>query len=287
MRKSSVCGAYSAILLLTICLSPCLAAERLEILRSVPYAKPNGEELTADVYLPPGTEPHPAVLVVHGGAWTIGNKSHLGFAARQFAEAGFCAVAINYRLAPKHKFPAQLEDCRSAVAWMRANAEKYHIDPKRIGGYGYSAGGHLVALLGSGVDLKPADGEVPADRPDCHLQAVVAGGAPCDFCTLPAEETTLAFWLGGPRKDFEQLYQLASPAQHITAQCPPMFFFHGADDSLVPLLSPKSMSIQLVKLGVTSELFVVPGKGHLLAMFDQEALTRGIEFLKRHLTPAP
>src|SRR5687767_6527967 len=120
-------GACAALVLLSLATAPTFAAETIEVFRSVPYAKPAGEELTADVYLPKGTQAHPAVLVVHGGAWTIGNKSHLSFAAKQFAEAGFCAVAINYRLAPKHKFPAQLEDCLAAVAWMRANAEKYRI----------------------------------------------------------------------------------------------------------------------------------------------------------------
>lgn len=276
MRHPSSRGACSALFLFSLYLSPCFAAETLQVLRSVPYAKPGDEELTADVYLPAGSAPAPAVLVVHGGAWTIGNKAHLGFAAKQFAQAGFCAVAINYRLAPKHKFPAQLEDCLSAVAWMRANAEKYRIDPKRIGGYGYSAGGHLVALLGS-----------EANRPECHLQAVVAGGAPCDFCSLPAEETTLSYWLGGPRKDCEELYQRASPAKHVTAKCPPMFFFHGEDDSLVPLASPRLMSNQLKQSGVATELYVVPGKGHLFAMIDQEALKRGIDFFKRHLMPTP
>lgn len=259
-----------------------LPAATIEVQRDQLYAQPDGERLLADVYQPADSNPHPAVLVVHGGAWTIGNKGHLGFAARQLAEAGFCAVAINYRLAPKYKFPAQLEDCQAAVAWMRDNAQRLHIDPARIGGFGYSAGGHLVALMGAGATCKPAD-ENAAAKPDCRLQCIVAGGAPCDFRAMPAEERVLEYWLGGPRKEKPEAYRLASPAQFVTSACPPMFFFHGEDDLLVPLLTVKAMSSQLSRAGVASELFIVPNKGHILAMFDPEALRRGIEFFQQNL----
>jgi acetyl esterase/lipase len=258
------------------------AAAEIETIRNVVYAQVAGEQLLTDVYRPSGDESHAAVLVVHGGAWTFGNKAQLAFVARQFAQNGFCAVAINYRLAPKHRFPAQLEDCLAAVAWMRTNAERYRIDPTRIGGYGYSAGGHLVALMATGATPKPAEaGNLgPAA---CPLQAVVAGGTPCDFRGLPPEDRGLAYWLGGPRKEQEALYRLASPAQHVSARCPPMLFFHGEQDSLAPLLSVKAMSAQLLQAGAISELHVVPQKGHLFAMFDEEALRRSVEFLKRHL----
>jgi dipeptidyl aminopeptidase/acylaminoacyl peptidase len=101
---------------------------------------------------------------------------------------------------------------------------------------------------------------------------------------MPAEERVLEYWLGGCRKDKPELYQLASPAQFVSAASPPMFFFHGEKDLLVPLLSVKLMSDQLGRMGVASELFVVPEKGHVLTMFDSDALRRGIEFFKRHLS---
>jgi triacylglycerol lipase len=167
---------------------------------------------------------------------------------------------------------------------MRSNAPQFRIDPKRIGGYGYSAGGHLVALAGAGATIKADD--VQADpAPACHLQAVVAGGAPCDFRFVPAEQRILEYWLGGPRRELPEVYKLASPAQHVSPACPPMFFFHGEHDLLVPLITVKGMTAQLARAGVASELFIVPDKGHVMAMFDQEALNRGIEFLKRHLLP--
>jgi triacylglycerol lipase len=261
-------------------LFPASAAE-IEVIRNEVYAQPAGEQLLADIYRPAGEAPRPGVLVVHGGAWTIGNKAHLSFAAREFARAGFCAVAINYRLAPKHKFPAQLEDCLAAVNWMRANAQKYAIDSDRIAGYGYSAGGHLVALMGAGALPRPA--EEPAANRLPPLQAVVAGGTPCDFRTLPAESRVLEYWLGGPRKQLPELYCLASPAHYVSALCPPTLFFHGEEDSLAPLPTVKEMSTQLLRAGATSELYIIPGKGHVLSMFDEAALRRSIEFLKRHL----
>jgi triacylglycerol lipase len=259
---------------------PASAAE-IEVVRNQVYAEAAGEQLLADVYRPAGEEPCPGVLVVHGGAWTIGNKAHLGFAAREFARSGFCAVAINYRLAPKHRFPAQLEDCLAAVDWMRANATKYAIDSQRIAGYGYSAGAHLVALMGAGAVPKPAD--EPAAKRRLPLQAIVAGGTPCDFRTMPTESRVLEYWLGGSRQEQPELYRLASPAHYVSALCAPVLFFHGEDDALAPLPTVKAMSGQLLRAGAISELYVVPGKGHVLSMFDDEALRRSIEFLKKHL----
>ncbi len=113
----------------------------------------------------------------------------------------------------------------------------------------------------------------------------MAGGTPCDFRGVPPEDRTLTYWLGGTRKEQEDLYRLASPAQHVSSRCPPMFFFNGEQDTLAPLLAVKHMSARLVHAGAISELFVIPQKGHLLAMFDEEAMRRGIDFLKRTLQP--
>ena len=125
------------------------------------------------------------------------------------------------------QFPAQIYDCQAAVRWLRANAAKYKIDPDRIGGYGYSAGGHLVALLGALDDDDFREPGLPADAPSARLQVVVAGGAPCDFRALPADSKRLAYWLGGTPAEKPDAYRDASPANYVTADDPPMFFFHG------------------------------------------------------------
>ena len=248
---------------------PALAAEpSYETIRNLVYAPREDGPLQADVYRPTGKGPFPGVLCVHGGAWTVGNRNQMAGIARQLAEAGYTAVTINYRLAPKYKFPAQIEDCRAALLWMRENAKQHKIDPDRLGAWGYSAGGQLVALLGtSGTGLK----------------AVIAGGAPCDFRDVPPDSQRLAFWLGGTRHELPKIYQAASPAEFVSADDPPMFFYHGQLDRVVPVAHPTETAAELKRLGVTAKLYVVPKAGHLGAFVDRSAVTEGIKFLDQYL----
>lgn len=245
----------------------------LETIRDVVYAQREDGPLRADVYRPAGEGPFPGVLCVHGGAWMSGSKNQIAGIARRLAAAGYTAVSINYRLAPKHKFPAQIEDCRDALAWVQKNAQEHKIDPQRLGAWGYSAGGHLVALLGTG---------------DGGLRAVVAGGAPCDFRELPPDSPKLVFWLGGTRRKLPNAYESASPASFVSPDDPPMFFYHGQRDRVVNPRQPTAMAAKLKESGVTAKVYVVPKSGHLGAYFDREALAEAIEFLDAHLAvPRP
>ncbi len=247
-----------------------LAAEAAyETIRDLPYSPLKDERLRADVYRPIGEGPLPCVLCVHGGAWTFGNKNQIAGIARRLAAAGYTAVTINYRLAPKHKFPAQIEDCRAAVAWIRKNAKQHKIDPKRLGAWGYSAGGHLVALLGvSGAGLK----------------AVVAGGAPCDFRQTAPDSQRLAFWLGGTRRELPEVYRSASPANFISPDDSPIFFYHAQRDTAVRISQPAAMMAELKQSGVAAKMLVIPDVGHLRACFHPEALAEGIKFLDKHMS---
>jgi len=263
-------------------------ADSHTVYENVIYARPGGEPLPADVYVPSGEGPFPAVLCIHGGAWRFGDKGRMKGIARQLAKSGYTAVAINYRLAPKYRFPAQLEDCRAAMAWMRQNADRYHIDPKRIGVYGYSAGGHLAALLGVTV---PSDTEKAGGGPkgkagtdaDLRPRAVVAGGAPCDFRDVPADERWFVYFLGGTRREKPDVYRRASPAAFVSSDDPPIFFYNGQDDFLVPVAGPRKMAEQLKRVGVETEMYVVTDEGHIRAFLDQEARHKAIEFLDKHL----
>jgi acetyl esterase/lipase len=266
--------------------------------RGVTYSSPDGKALKAEVYSPKGAGPFPAVLVVHGGAWRMGNRFQLAWVAESLAEAGYTAVAIDYRLAPTYKYPAQIEDCQAAVRWMRTSAKKYRIDPERIGGFGYSAGGHLVTLLGvlgegeraDGVkkeetgkkDAKPDTATEPT-KASTRLQAVVAGGAPVNFELLPKSADVLSYWLGGTRGEKPEIYKAASPTAYITADDAPMMFFHGAADVLVPQLSPQLMVRMLSAAKVPATLHVVEKAGHIQAMFDEKSLELGIAFLNERL----
>lgn len=248
------------------------------------YVERETEALKADLYIPKGEGPFPGVLVVHGGAWYMGTRAQLSGFAQMLASRGLTAVAISYRFAPKHKFPAQIEDCKEAVRWMRNSAERLKIDPERIGGFGYSAGAQLVALLGTTDPEDGLEGEpIEADSPSTRLQAVAGGGAPCDFRTLPLDLEMLSFWLGGTRRNRARQYHLASPAAFVSPDDPPMFFFHGAKDDLVPMLSPLSMCKSLTTAGVFAELYVVPNVGHVFAVMDRTALDKCANFLAERL----
>jgi acetyl esterase/lipase len=278
-------GIRTAVALVAALLSAgAVLAEEIDVTYGVTYAERDSGPVKADVYVPRGDGPFPGVLVVHGGAWRVGSRSQLGGVAQLLAERGFTAVAISYRLAPQYKFPAQIDDCKSAVRWMRSNAAAWKIDPEHIGGFGYSAGAHLVSLLGT---TGPDDGlEGVADAamlPSTRLQAIAAGGAPCDFRPLPLDEDFLAFWLGGSRGQLPNQYRLASPAAFITADDPPFFFFHGENDQLVPLMSPTQMQRELAAAGVSAELYTVPKLGHLACCMDRGAIDRSIAFLEQHL----
>lgn len=250
----------------------------------VTYLERESGSLKADLYIPRGDGQHPGVLVVHGGAWKMGNRAQLSGVAQLLAQAGFSAVAISYRLAPEFKFPAQIEDCKAAVRWMREHADELKLDPERIGGFGYSAGAQLVALLGT-TDIK--DGLEGIDHPEQHastrLQAVVGGGTPCDFRAFPIDEGWLGFWLGGTRRNLPEQYRLASPAAFVSADDPPMFFFHGENDELVPLSLPEGMCASMTTCGCKAELYVIPAIGHTAAAMDRDAVEKSIAFLADQL----
>jgi acetyl esterase/lipase len=260
------------------------AGAKIKLLRGVEYAKRGDLRLLADVAMPVAKGAHPAVLLVHGGGWMTGRKEQMGALAERLAKHGYTAVTINYRLAPRHKFPAQIEDCKAALRWMRDNAKKYRIDPLRVAGYGFSAGGHLVALLGTSDKTHGLEGpDAKADGPSTRLQCVVAGGAPCDFRLLPSDVKILAYWLGGTRREKPEAYVKASPATYISKDDPPTFFFHGEKDRIVPKLSPTLMVAAMTAVGVEVELYTVPGASHMRSFFDSTAATKALVFLDKHL----
>ncbi len=256
------------------------AEAKVTVQRDVTYIDDGDNRHGADIYIPPGDGPFPAVLMIHGGAWTTGSKGHMLAHARTVSDAGYVVMSINYRLAPKHKFPAQIDDCKAGVRWMRRNADKYKIDPKKIAAYGYSAGGQLACLLGTtDADDGLEGSDIPADAPNTRVQCVIAGGAPCEFRTTPKDGDFLSFWLGGTRGEKPEQYRLASPTAFATADDPPVFFFHGEDDRLVPRISPKSLQAALLEHGIKTEFHLVPGKGHIGAFLDGDAPREAVKFL--------
>ncbi len=252
----------------------------------VVYRRGEDFELSCDIYVPIGNGPFPALLAVHGGGWWSGSKLHWFRHARHLARAGYVVVAINYRHAPKYKFPAQIHDCKAAVRWMRNNAEAYKIDPHRIGGVGYSAGGHLVALLGTTDADDGLEGVLNGEEPatSTRLQAVVAGGAPCDFGWIEDDSTRLVYWLGATPAADPDIYRRAAPTSFISDDDPPFAFYHGESDFVVPPSASETMHLQLQRRGLPSHYKLLAGQGHLGAFTDLETMDFAIEFFDRHLT---
>lgn len=263
--------------------STAAADEAFDVIPDQVYIERDSGPLTADLYVPHGDGPFPAMIVVHGGAWASGTKAQLAGIAKGLAKQGFAVAAISYRLAPQDPFPAQVYDCQAAVRWLRTNSEKYKVDPDRIGGYGYSAGGHLVALLGALDDDDFREPDLAADAPSARLQVVVAGGAPCDFRMLPADSERLAFWLGGTPAQKPEAYEQASPTKFVSSDDPPMFFFHGAADDIVPIRSPKRMVERLQEANVPVEFHEIPEAGHMTAASDKATVFEALAFVERHL----
>ncbi|MEM9186439.1 MAG: alpha/beta hydrolase [Planctomycetota bacterium] len=265
-----------------LAVTPCVAAsDDYERLDGLVYAGVAGETLRADAYVPRGEGKRPGVLLVHGGAWTQGRRQAMAGFAERIASRGYTAVTIDYRLAPKHKFPAQLEDCRAALVWMQAKQAKLKLDTTRIGGLGVSAGGHLVTLLATNPAVGDGDtGEAPA-----RLKMAVGLAAPCDFRSLPRDEPGLAYWLGGTRAEQPDRYRDASPASFVSPDDPPVLLIHGSKDRLVPVANPRGMFRLLQAKGVPSELLVLEGGGHGAPAWRPESLAKMVAFFSEHLPP--
>ena len=220
------------------------------------------EELRLDAYLPAGDGPHPALLLVHGGAWMHGDKHDMGALAEGFAREGYACFAPRYRFAPAYRYPAQLADVRYALQWVRSEAERFAIDPARFAALGFSAGGHLVALLGVLDDARDAQASDPvlrqSSRPTCVVDyfgpALLSRTKEHGFDTQPPPE------LFGDAPD--SAYAAASPLNFVTKDDVPFLLVHGDADELVPLEHSRKMDEALRAVGVPSELVIVAGGGH-------------------------
>ncbi len=248
------------------------------LLHDIPYAHPGGAELVADIYLPSGPGPFPAILFIHGGGWISGNRTQLHRQAAHMAEQGMVGMAIEYRLAPDHPFPAALDDSREALLWLRRNAATYKIDPTRIGAVGSSAGGNLVALLGVESASQPTSGT--------SVQAVVALNGIYDLEAMPASKM-ISSLLGNPCAQALDLCREASPIDHILPGAPPFLVMHGDADQTAPYSQAKAFADKLIAAHDPTEFVTVPGAPHTFWSKPQWALMsdqRMSAFLIQNLT---
>ncbi len=209
--------------------------EGVSVTKDVVYRVIDGEQLMLDVYTPAsvGDGVAPAVIYVHGGGWAAGSRE-VAFGGRRdcvpLLTAGFIVVSIDYRLAPKHLFPAQIEDTRAAVRFVRANAKQFHIDPDRVGAMGESAGGHLVALLGLAQRSAGFDVGENLDQ-SSQVKAVVDLYAVHDLVRITQPQLKEIIQKVFP----DNLLKAGSPVTHITPDAPPFLVIHGDKDSIAPI----------------------------------------------------
>lgn len=259
---------YGALLAVAVVfVSSGMAAAEVKVEKDIVYGKGGDVDLKLDLAMPKeGDGPFPAVVCIHGGGWRAGSRQSLGKLTELLAEKGFVAVTVSYRLAPAAKFPAQIEDCKAAVRWLRANAKKYHIDPERIGCTGFSAGGHLVCLLGCTTKddgLEGAGGN--ADQPS-GVKAVVSFFGPTDLTaktwTDDAEKTFFIPFLGDTFANKPDVYKKASPVTYVKKGAPPFLFFHGTEDKLVDVKQSRILCDKLKDAGVSAKVVELEGAGH-------------------------
>lgn len=236
----------------------------------VPAAWP--KNLKGDLYLPEtGAGKAPVVLLIHGDArMGTDGRWHLAGIAQKLARRGYAVFNITYRMAPEWEYPAPLDDARMATAWLHDHADEYGIDPERIGVWGYSAGGY-VGLLTS-MTAEPGE-----------FQAAVAGASPTNLMYYSGGQLIQNF-LGGRFEDIPEKYWEASPVNYVTADSPPVFFYHGEDDLLVNPDHLWEMSGKLDESGVPNEVYWIRKKGHVRAFFDPDgAIDQAIDFLDLYL----
>ena len=244
--------------------------ENATTLRDLTYADVGGKPLTLDLYLPPGPAPRPLVVWVHGGAWYEGSKEHC--LAAPLADQGYAVASINYRLSQEAIFPAQIHDCKGAVRWLRAHAGEYGLDAGRVGAWGDSAGGHLVALLGTSGDSAELEGSVGGHLDQSsRVQAVCDWFGPTDMLQMsgrPSEidhdapDSAEARLFGGPLHENPELVRLANPITYVTADTPPFLIVHGDRDPIVPLHQSELLAEALRAAGAPVTFLTVAGAGH-------------------------
>lgn len=268
----------------------------VEIQKDVDYLGAGREE-KLDLYLPDTRlrkGPYPAVVIIHGGGWHGGDKGarreiNIG---TNLAKAGYVCASINYQLAKKQSrftdnlkqvWPGHLQDCKTAVRFLRKHADKYQIDADHIGAIGGSAGGHLVAMLAVTGDDPQLEPEAPYAGFSSRIQAVVPMYGAHDLITLAKSRDLLSSF----SEEEKSLSKQASAVSHISDDDPPFLILHGTRDALVPVEQSELLQAALKKGGIPSELIIIEGAPHSFHLQPKQRDLRPavIGFFDQHLKP--
>jgi acetyl esterase/lipase len=266
--------------------------------RDIAYVKNGHERHKLDLYRPEkSNEARPLVVWIHGGGWRNGSKTNCP--AVPLVNRGFVVASINYRLSGHAVFPAQINDCKAAIRWLRANAETYRINGDHIGVWGSSAGGHLVALLGTSGDVDDLEGDFGHADQSSRVQAVCDWFGPTDLLLMneqagdrgtidhDAADSPESKLLGGPLQENADKAKRAGPITYVTSDDPPFLIVHGNQDPLVHWQQSQMLADSLKDSGCDVTLTIVPGAGH--GRFrDPEITEASLRFFEKTLlNPVP
>ncbi|MEY4721298.1 MAG: hypothetical protein RIQ46_1023 [Pseudomonadota bacterium] len=239
--------------------------------RDIVYQQISGHvPQVVDIYVPAGKGPHPLVLYIHGGGWVGGHTRHSGALANfpavlaALAAEGFVVASLEYRLSGDAKFPAQVQDAKASLRFLRDNAERYRIDPSRVGIWGGSAGGHLTALTALSCKETALD---PAAAGDVCASAAVTWYGVFDFAAMAAGRANgvdgaAERLMGCPTRCSDEAYATASPVTWIDAGDPPFLLIHGTEDKVVPIEQSRIGEARLRAAGVPVETIYIAGVDH-------------------------
>jgi acetyl esterase/lipase len=239
--------------------------------RDIVYAKAGERELKLDVYLPegPSARPRPLIVWIHGGAWRAGSKEQTPILP--LLRQGYAGASVGYRYTQEAPFPANVQDCKAAIRYLRANAAKYNIDPNRIAVWGSSAGGHLVAFLGTSGDVAEFEGTHGVTGVSSRVQAVVDWFGPTRVARMShhpsrmdhdSPESPENQLIGALIQQNPELAERANPARYASKDDPPFLIQHGDADPLVPMEQSEILADALKAAGAKVELQPMAGAGH-------------------------
>lgn len=261
--------------------------------KNVVYDTIDKQELQLDISAPKEGGPYPCVVLLHGGAWVGGSRKDLSVGGKggpslieEVAAKGYVVASVGYRLAPKHPFPAQIQDARAAVRFLRANAKRFGIDRDKFAAAGFSAGGHLALLLGLADKVEGWD--AGGNRKESsRVQCVVDFFGPTDLCLYNNEAIRDAYLLpvfGKEAKADKTIFEKASPISYASKSAPPVLMFHGTFDVVVPVTHSEALHKKLQDAGATSELITLFAEGHgWNGRTFAKSVSQAMTFLDTHL----
>lgn len=299
-RRCTLSPAFSSLIFSALLLLANAPKPSFTLISDVQYCTGAGKPLLMDVFISEhrSTLQMPAVLWIHGGGWERGDKNG-NSGAQLLVAQGFVTASLFYRLSGDSPFPADIEDCKCAIRFLRANASRFGIDPERIGVAGASAGGHLAELVATTDRSAGLEGDGGWEGVSSKVQAAAAYYGVSDF-TVGATQfqhhtgQVVIKLFRGTEKEKPELYRMASPIFYVSKDDPPLLLVHGEEDDLVPFDQSVRMAEAYRRASLPVEFIPVKHAGHDFRQIGDAPISPSLDqihqetinFFKRYLMPA-